>query len=841
MSRFIKLIVICCAFCFAITSYSAPVEVNVAKTVALNFMQYNKAFCYVEDAVCELEYTCSDADNYFYVFNINDKGFVIVSAQDIVKPILAYSTESTFNKADIPDNMACFLNDYQREIVFAIDESVVKTSDIAAEWADLLNTRSGLQPKGERVVEPLLTTLWRQHWPYNYYCPEDPAGSGGHCYVGCVAMALGMIMKYWEYPVTGTGSHSYYCSGYGSQSANFGEATYLYDLMPYDSLRLASPLEEIEATALMLYHCGVAVDMQYGTSGSGAYVFDIPDAAVNYFGFSEETEYRQRSNYSLNEWVSMLKEQFDLGYPVYYGAYDYNVGVGHAFNLDGYDENDMFHINWGWGGNQNGYFAVDAFNTTNYSFNDGNTAIFDMIPDYVYGMTPTAPTNFLIVPDPDYNLSATISWTNPSTTFNGNTLESIDSMMVMRDGAIIDVIYPTTPGEEISIVDNTVPEYGSYTYSVYAMTNIGIGYSATQTVVIGPSCTIIVEMNDSYGDGWNGASLSFRDASGEELANLTLVSGSSETVYLQLLIGTINCFWNSGSWDSECSFSIYDFENNAIYTSQGTPQAGEFFSFENECDVIAPCLAPTSLIATASETENKISLQWTGMSSANTYNIYRDEAIIAENIAENQYEDENLEYMTEYCYHVVSVCDNGESQPSTAECATTPLLPLPCNPPENVHYELINNTIVLQWDGPDKDLSCYNVFLDGETVAECITASSYTYTNVEDGEEYVLGVSAVYSQQQCGESDVVEVTALFIGIDNYNEVYKLYPNPASDVVNIKADGQINVVVINMLGQVVKRCEGYNSVEVDVRDYPRGVYIFQIVNGKNINSKRVVVR
>jgi len=107
---------------------------------------------------------------------------------------------------------------------------------------------------------------------YNELCPADPNGPGGHVYAGCVATAMGMVMKYWSHPTTGVGSHSYYCPGYGYQSANFGATTYLWDEMPNSISTSCIPI------ATLLYHCGVAVNMGYSVDGSGAQSTDAANA-----------------------------------------------------------------------------------------------------------------------------------------------------------------------------------------------------------------------------------------------------------------------------------------------------------------------------------------------------------------------------------------------------------------------------------------------------------------------------------------------------------------------------------------------------------------------------------
>ncbi|MBR4803115.1 MAG: Spi family protease inhibitor, partial [Bacteroidales bacterium] len=129
----------------------------------------------------------------FYVFNI-DRGFVIVSADDRVAPILAYSTESNFDAQNIPENVRFFLDGYRQEI------SSVPAMDAAVEnpdWEMLKNGEVSCDKDATVVVGPLLRTKWHQENIYNSKCPVDSAGPGGHAYVGCGAIVMGQLMRYW--------------------------------------------------------------------------------------------------------------------------------------------------------------------------------------------------------------------------------------------------------------------------------------------------------------------------------------------------------------------------------------------------------------------------------------------------------------------------------------------------------------------------------------------------------------------------------------------------------------------------------------------------------------------
>ena len=204
---------------------------------------------------------------------------------------------------------------------------------------------------------------------------------------------MGQVMKYWDHPLQGTGSHTNYNSGFGALSANFGATTYDWDNMP-NAIASNSPMEQIDAVATLLYHCGISVDMHYATDGSGAYSTDVPSRIIQYFSYSNQANYKNRDYYSYDDWKEMLKESLDLGWPLYYSGHDPDPvnGGGHAFVCDGYNDADMFRFNWGWGGSgDNAYWDFD-----NIDYNTSDGAIFNFVPTNVYNNTAQAPSNFTV-------------------------------------------------------------------------------------------------------------------------------------------------------------------------------------------------------------------------------------------------------------------------------------------------------------------------------------------------------------------------------------------------------------------------------------------------------------
>jgi hypothetical protein len=248
---------------------------------------------------------------------------------------------------------------------------------------------------------------------------------------------MAQIMKYWENPTTGTGTHSYSTSTLGGTlSADFGSTTYDWANMP-NTLNSGSTPTQVNAIATLMYDCGVAVDMDYEADGSGALVVsyqpyyngaNAEDALKDYFGYSATLHGEERSDYSTTTWINMLKTELDNGNPVLYAGYG-QLG-GHAFDFDGYDNSDNFHINWGWSGYGNGYYSVDDLAPTFVgtgggmgNFNNGQMALFGIVPDGVHLKLNSAYT--VSADSILYNTAYTVSTTiknSGNTNFNNGLL-----------------------------------------------------------------------------------------------------------------------------------------------------------------------------------------------------------------------------------------------------------------------------------------------------------------------------------------------------------------------------------------------------------------------------------
>ena len=405
---------------------------------------------------------------YFYVFN-SVNSFVIVAGDDNVIPILGYSNDGTFDPNNIPPNTQKWFEGYKNEIRYAIDNNISATVKIQREWNDYYNNVPRKVHKAGSVA-PLLSTKWAQGSPYNALCPMR---GGTRTVTGCVATAMAQVMKYWNYPTTGTGTNTYTHTT-GTHTVNFGTTTYQWDSMP-NTLSSSSRQGQKDAVATLMYHCGVGVEMDYNTSangGSGAYTNGMygdgshPSAVYalkTFFGYKTSLKSISKPSGVPQWWIDTLKNELNAGRPILYAGN--GSDGGHAFVCDGYDESNYFHFNWGWGGTgPDGYYALNALNPPvlgdgggSGGFNNNQRAIIGIEPPQgeIIDSIKLRISSFLNMSAIFQYVNDTISLkttiTNYDTTeFNGTLGVAIYNAMDMLV-CVLDTIPVSLPGDTSSI------------------------------------------------------------------------------------------------------------------------------------------------------------------------------------------------------------------------------------------------------------------------------------------------------------------------------------------------------------------------------------------------------
>ena len=485
----------------AMHSYAERVTSETAQKVATTFLNNNGA------KSAQLTDLSNEAGfPNLYIFNA-EPGFVVMAADDCVQPILGYSLTDKFDAKDMPENLKWWLKGYSDEIQSAINNKTRATSKTAKMWEELAEGKGNVA-KATSVVNPLIQTKWNQNKYYNDLCPAVSDGPNGHAYTGCVATAMAQIMKYWSYPSTGVGSHSYTWNGQ-TLNADFGATTYDWNNMAdyYEyyfangtdqyPIWLSEPsTEEIAAVATLMYHCGVSVDMIYGgnsTGGSAAPNAYVSNALMNYFNYKNTAQYKQKSYTNLStgntttyfsdsEWIAMLKADLDAGHPLQYGGQDPNSNSGHAFVCDGYNSDDYFHFNWGWAGRYNGYFSINNLDTGANSGEAGaGNGVYTRNQDAVFGIEPGS-----MVPAPT-NLTYTLSGLN-DITLTWDAVSAASSYNVYRNGNLVGSTTETTYSE-------TAPfgELSYYVRCVDANSQLSLS-SNTVTVTIAYQTPIVTDL-----------------------------------------------------------------------------------------------------------------------------------------------------------------------------------------------------------------------------------------------------------------------------------------------------------------------------------------------------------
>lgn len=860
MKRSFLLVIVLLAFN---SLFAGPVDVEMARGFGHKFVKAN--FMQKENNVLDLVYTSKTeaGEPCFYVFNVSDYGFIMVSATDAVRPILGYSEDGVFETDNIAPGLGFVMEDYQDAITYAINEAVVATAEIKAEWSSLDRT-GRLKPaeRGGYKVGPLCQTAWDQSWPYNYYCPDlnRPFASNGKAVVGCVATAMSQIMKYWNHPAQGVGEHSYKPAddlyGYPEQYANFGEAKYDWENMPYQ-IDKNSPQEQIEAVALLGYHCGVSVDMMYDDNGtgSGAYSVDVPYALYKYFDYAQ-SNFRPRT-VSSQIWDSYIMEALEMRRPIFYAGTS-NSGGGHAFVCDGFDENGLFHYNYGWSGSGDGYFASTAIDYPN-----DVGAIFDIMPKGVHANTSEAPKKFEVVPAEDNKLSATLSWKNPSYTLNGSGMTTVDKIVIERNGKVIKEFTDVKPGETMTYEDNAVPCYSYFDYSIYAIAAGAHGKVAkVQSVPFGPTCQWQLVLQSSAFQGMRGANVAIYDQAGALITKKTTENSSLTTYDLPLPYGNVKFVWNPADANQSTynlTMILKDYDGNTVFNFSGSSEemkGGVFLDTVNNCGYEIPSVNPYNLKCETKD--NSIVLNWSGIGGDfYGYNVYRDDLLIA-HAKSTTYIDTDVPYGG-HCYTVTAFFDGGDTKKSNEACA---VLTENCEPATNFKYELTQVfKPKLSWTKSNTTgVSGYYILRKvgkgGEWMRIKVLGANkneYTDNSVNQyGTWYYYKLQAYYEGIDCMsspaslESNKDEYVLAFYysetGVeDNADEKVGIYPNPANEKITIDAQNINRVSISNVMGQkVYETSVSDEQIVVDVNDFPAGVYMIQVVTDEYEVTKRITV-
>ena len=303
----------------------------------------------------------------YYIYS-TDNSAMILGADDLSLPVLAYLDTPIAADTQLPPQMTWWLEQYGKQIAYAEQHrDEITFTDSPCRVAE-----------GRSTIEPMLQTTWNQAAPFNDLLPDGVV-------TGCVATAMAQVMKYHNYPEKGTGTVSTLYNG-GTISMDLDQTTFDWANMlnnyPKDNL---GTTEQRNAVATLMKACGYSVKTEYSTSGSGANDRFPPFALRDNFKYDKSIDRMLREYCSDEEWDSIIYASLQNGCPVLYAGS--GNGGGHEFVCDGYRTDGYYHFNWGWGGTSDGYFALSALTPEvqgiggNFNgFNIGQTAVTNICP-----------------------------------------------------------------------------------------------------------------------------------------------------------------------------------------------------------------------------------------------------------------------------------------------------------------------------------------------------------------------------------------------------------------------------------------------------------------------------
>ena len=426
--------------------------------------------------------TKSTADIPYYIYNIDKGGFVMVGGDTKAEPILAYSKDYSFRVDNMPSNVAYWMREMKSHV-----DNLRKMNSIAnptiEEWGGMLFAQD--QSNADTIL--LKTALWNQDAPYNAYTPNKMP-------TGCVATAMSIIMHFHKWPDAGRGrleSYKYEDDNGITQTINGYDLghPYNWDIMPYELDNYELDTERTRAIAQLMYDCGVMAKASYNLYGTGAVLTDLDAPVSRYMKYDNSAVGLNRMFHSAEEWNAIVKSNLLNRMPILYGGVEPAANVGHAFVVDGIDEKGRFHINFGWSGSNNGYYAMPYFST--YSQNhhmlcnlkpDEGGKQEDLIVSYQV-MSPVDKTTNMAVDTikagHDYILKGAIA--NATT---GRFSGSVAICKVGRDGVVQEFVSDTT--------QNYIEDLESYYIAEYE-----IDFRITTEISIGDYLAIYFKGNQN--------------------------------------------------------------------------------------------------------------------------------------------------------------------------------------------------------------------------------------------------------------------------------------------------------------------------------------------------------
>ena len=841
--------------------FAEHVSADKASQVGMNFMKQKYTFITTRGEAVKMyksveltQVTRRSVDNqHFYVFNLNDnQGWVLVADDDRSIPILGYSKSGEFVTENLSANIEDWLTGISSEIQYIIDNDIVADEKTTSLWKELFSgVSTEFINRDEKVVNPLVQTRWNQAPYYNDHCPYDNQ-YGERTVTGCVATAMAQVLKYWNYPEVGSGSYSYSTSSYGTLYANFGGTQYAWNNMPN---RVTSPNN---AVATLMYHCGVSVDMSYGvaeTGGSGAYVISsytnsencAEFAFKNYFGYKSSAHGEMKDNTSDSQWKNMLRADLNASRPLVYAGFG---NGGHCFVCDGYDNSDMFHFNWGWDGQNDGFYSLSALNPGSggagggsYSFTNNQQAIFGLEPTQSGGgggggsstnadlrLYSELSVENQIWFGSDITVTASVgNW--GETAFSGgfcaaafdadgNFIDFIDTKSVNLQGGFYNDYEFTTTGNIVFVPgqyqvalfyktnegDWTIIDDGNYnnlgTFQIYYEDDIETYSDFTilsdnGQLIQGSTARINVDLANTGSNTFYGnVRVNLSTLNGEWVQNIEIKNISDG-------LGSGYHFTNGLTFEGEITAEPGTYHMELAYYNNGWYYAGAYYH-SNPITVVVEApeinadryevnntLAQAYKLELSNWSNNQTAVSTTGsnLHVGNDIDYYKVELPTGRS------------YTINARLHDSYASGNGQSYTVDAMFA----------------YSTDGQTFSAGID----DVMDESISFNGGTIYFGVTP-------------YFSGMSGTYLLE-------IAISIGGFGTDeNYATCFILYPNPVKDILHIKCDNMQQYDVFSLDGKLIKSLQrNDDEAVIDFSDLEKGIYMVRITSDKGIVTRKIV--
>jgi hypothetical protein len=846
----------------SLSMMGGPIDETAAKKLAENFWKQNNIMGVRNGQVYKNQTGEAQFVNVapqhgyseFFIFNnMAGKGYVIIAADESVIPVLGYSYENNFGTETLPPNLKAWLDGYAEQIRQTVAMRAAATEEIRADW-ECLRQGKTLPIKSETAVPPLVATRWSQSPYYNDKCPYD-YNHNSRTLTGCVATAMAQIMKYWNYPEHGFGSHSYVPEShpeYGTLYVDFSAVNYPWNSMP------TSVNSSNDAVATLMYHCGVSVDMNYGISGSpdygsAAYIIDngsgrpcAENALKSYFDYKNTLHAELKSDYSDSQWINILKTELDNSKPMIYGGFG---SGGHAFVCDGYDNNNYIHFNWGWGGSYDDYYYINSLNPASQNYTQNQQALVGIEPKYSGGGGGSSGA-FELVYHCNLSMDYNQYWFYDDFSVYAEVLNSGEGDFSGYIGAGVfrrddngEFHFLNVMGYWDKTSNPLHPNYYSYgtlqteggppytpgSYGIAMLYSFDLQlwnfiegnnyHDVFFNIVYSTDIETFSDFNILTGDYlYYGMSSTI---------NVDIWNSGSSTFYGKFRVNLAN---QDGTWAQnidvlDCTDGLqanYHFIEGLDFTGEITVEPGSYYMelgyqksgesdwyyagasrYQNpvRVEVVAAPVSPDPY-----ETNNTA-----GSAYALPCNFYGNSANVSTT-------GSNLHNGTDIDYYKIQL-NPGQTY------TITPRLNDSYNSDEGTYYtvdaKFAYSTDGSNWSDFYDDVMQSNITMGGGTLYLCVMP----YFEGKTG-TYLLNIHI----------------AIGTGVDESDETaFSIYPNPVREVLNINCMDAKEIRLFNPLGVLVRtiNTEGKDNIQIDMSGLPCGTYIMQTVIGQHLVTRKVV--